>query len=73
MQPSGKTIVASQYFLGRPDQLTGVICAAPCSGYGALAEYMVKAASRFDRLTAMKAYASLIEELLRNPEPAEQR
>ncbi|MET3973441.1 hypothetical protein ABID62_009550 [Bradyrhizobium sp. S3.9.1] len=33
----------------------------------------MKAAAKFDRTTAMNAYAGLIDELLRNPDLAEQR
>lgn len=58
---------------GRADRLTDAIRAASRSDDGAMAERAVKAASRFDRTVAMDAYAGLIEELLRNPDLAEQR
>ncbi len=58
---------------GRADQLADAIRAASRSGDDAMAERAVKAAARFDRTTAMNAYAGLIDELLRNPDLAEQR
>lgn len=58
---------------GRADQLTEAIRAAARSDDGAMAERAVKAAARFDRTIAMDAYAGLIEELLHNPDLAEQR
>ncbi|MCK1395635.1 glycosyltransferase family 4 protein [Bradyrhizobium sp. 1] len=57
---------------GRADQLAGAIRAASRSDDGALAERAVKAAAKFDRTTAMNAYAGLIDELLRNPDLSEQ-
>ncbi len=58
---------------GRADQLADAIRAASRSGDDAMAERPVKTASRFDRTTAMNACAGLVDELLRGPEPAEQR
>lgn len=58
---------------GRADQLAEAIRTASVSCDGAMAERAVKAASKFDRVTAMNAYAALVDELLRNPELAEQR
>jgi putative colanic acid biosynthesis glycosyltransferase WcaI len=58
---------------GRPDKLAATIRAAFRSDDKAMAERAVKAAAKFDRATAMNAYAALIDELLRNPEPAEQK
>lgn len=58
---------------GRADQLAEAIRAASRSDSGTIAACAVKAASRFDRTTAMNAYAALIDELLRNPELSEQR
>jgi len=58
---------------GRADQLAEAIRAASRSDDGPIAERAVKAASRFDRTTAMDAYAGLIDELLRNPNLSEQR
>lgn len=58
---------------GRADQLADAVRAASRSDSGAMAERAVKAASRFDRATAMKAYADVIDELLRNPDLSEQR
>ncbi|TWB01941.1 glycosyltransferase family 4 protein [Bradyrhizobium stylosanthis] len=58
---------------GRADQLADAIRAASRSGDGAMAERAVKAAAKFDRATAMNAYAALIDELLRNPDLPEQR
>jgi colanic acid biosynthesis glycosyl transferase WcaI len=58
---------------GRSDHLTAVIRMAFSAGDRGMAERALKAAARFDRTTAMNAYAALIEELLRNPEMAEQR
>jgi colanic acid biosynthesis glycosyl transferase WcaI len=58
---------------GRADQLAEVIRAASRSDGVAIAERAVKAAAKFDRVTAMNAYAALVDELLRNPELAEQR
>jgi glycosyltransferase involved in cell wall biosynthesis len=57
---------------GRADQLADAIRAASRSDDGALAERAVKAAAKFDRTTAMNAYAGLIDELLRNPDLSEQ-
>ncbi|SFJ76221.1 glycosyltransferase family 4 protein [Bradyrhizobium sp. cf659] len=58
---------------GRADQLAEAIRAASRSDDGAMAERAVKAASKFDRATAMNAYAALVDELLRNPDLSEQR
>ena len=58
---------------GRADQLADAIRAASRCDAAAMAERAVKAAGRFDRTTAMNAYAGLIDELLRNPDLAEQR
>lgn len=58
---------------GRADRLAEAIRTASVSCDGAMAERAVKAASKFDRVTAMNAYAALVDELLRNPELAEQR
>ncbi|OKO90151.1 glycosyl transferase [Bradyrhizobium sp. NAS80.1] len=58
---------------GRADRLAEAIRAASRSDAAAMAERAVKAASRFDRTVAMSAYAGLIDELLRNPDLAEQR
>jgi glycosyltransferase involved in cell wall biosynthesis len=58
---------------GRADQLADAIRAASRTEGGAMAERAVKAAARFDRATAMDAYAALVDELLRNPDLSEQR
>ncbi|AMA59242.1 glycosyltransferase family 4 protein [Bradyrhizobium sp. CCGE-LA001] len=58
---------------GRADQLAEAIRAACRSDDDAMTERAVKAAARFDRTVAMNAYAGLIEELLHNPDLAEQR
>ncbi|WP_377829884.1 glycosyltransferase family 4 protein [Bradyrhizobium lupini] len=58
---------------GRADQLAEAIRAASRSDGVAFAERAVKAAAKFDRATAMNAYAALADELLRNPELPEQR
>jgi glycosyltransferase involved in cell wall biosynthesis len=58
---------------GRADQLAEAIGAASRADADAMAERAVKAAAKFDRVTAMNAYAALVDELLRNPELAEQR
>jgi glycosyltransferase involved in cell wall biosynthesis len=58
---------------GRADRLAEAIRAASRSDDGAMAERAVKAASRYDRTTAMNAYAEVIDELLRNPDLSEQR
>ena len=58
---------------GRADQLAEAIRAASRSDDSAMAARAVKAAAKFDRATAMNAYAVLIDELLRNPELREQR
>jgi glycosyltransferase involved in cell wall biosynthesis len=58
---------------GRPDELAGAIVAASKSSDHAMAERAVKAAAKFDRSTAMDAYAGVIDELLRSPELAESR
>ncbi len=58
---------------GCADRLAEAIRAASRSDDGAMAERAVKVALRFDRTVAMNAYAGLIDELLRNPDLAEQR
>ncbi|MBR0744690.1 glycosyltransferase family 4 protein [Bradyrhizobium japonicum] len=58
---------------GRADQLADAIRAASRCDEHAMAERAVRAAARFDRTIAMNAYAGLIDELLRNPDLAEQR
>jgi glycosyltransferase involved in cell wall biosynthesis len=58
---------------GRADQLAEAIRAASRADADDMAERAVKAAAKFDRVTAMNAYAALVDELLRNPELAEQR
>jgi glycosyltransferase involved in cell wall biosynthesis len=58
---------------GRADQLAETIRVASRSDDGTIAARAVRAASRFDRATAMNAYAALIDELLRNPDLSEQR
>ena len=58
---------------GHADQLAEAIRAASRSDDSAMAARAVKAAAKFDRATAMNAYAALIDELLRNPELREQR
>jgi len=58
---------------GRADLLAAAIRAASRSDNGSIAARAVKAAARFDRATAMNAYAVLIDELLRNPDLLEQR
>ncbi|WP_259261000.1 MULTISPECIES: glycosyltransferase family 4 protein [Bradyrhizobium] len=57
---------------GRADQLADAIRAASRCDENAMAERAVKAASKFDRATAMNAYAALVDELLRTPELSEQ-
>jgi glycosyltransferase involved in cell wall biosynthesis len=58
---------------GRADRLADAIRAASRHGDGAIAERAVRTAAKFDRVTAMNAYAALIDELLRNPDLREQR
>ncbi|MCK1704432.1 glycosyltransferase family 4 protein [Bradyrhizobium sp. 146] len=58
---------------GHADQLAEAIRAASCADGVTIAERAVKAAAKFDRVTAMNAYAALVDELLRGPELAEQR
>ncbi|WP_439369343.1 glycosyltransferase family 4 protein [Bradyrhizobium sp. DASA03120] len=58
---------------GRADRLADAIRAASRSDDAAMAERAVKAAARFDRATAMNAYAALVDELLRNPDLTETR
>ncbi|WP_038952773.1 glycosyltransferase family 4 protein [Bradyrhizobium japonicum] len=58
---------------GRADQLADAIRTASRCDAAAMAERAVKAAARFDRTTAMNAYAGLIDELLRNPDLAERQ
>jgi hypothetical protein len=53
---------------GRADELAAAIRIAAASCDGAIAERAVKAAARFDRVTALNAYAALIDELSRNGE-----
>jgi colanic acid biosynthesis glycosyl transferase WcaI len=53
---------------GRADELTAAIRTASASCDGAIAERAVKAAAKFDRVTALDAYAALMDELLRNGE-----
>jgi hypothetical protein len=53
---------------GRADELAAAIRTAAASCDGAIAERAVKAAARFDRVTALNAYAALIDELSRNGE-----
>lgn len=57
---------------GRADRLADAIRMASRSDDSALTERAVKAAAKFDRTTAMNAYAGLIDELLRNPDLSEQ-
>jgi colanic acid biosynthesis glycosyl transferase WcaI len=52
---------------GHADQLAEAIRAASRSDVGAMAEHAVKVAARFDRNTALNAYAGLIDELLHGP------
>ncbi|MGY4503375.1 colanic acid biosynthesis glycosyl transferase WcaI [Bradyrhizobium sp. GM24.11] len=49
---------------GRADQLAGAIRAASSSDAAGMAQRAVTAASRFDRATALNAYADLVGELL---------
>ncbi|WP_271565413.1 hypothetical protein [Bradyrhizobium sp. CCBAU 11386] len=58
---------------GRADQLAKLIRAASRSNGSAVAARAAEAAARFNRTTAMNAYAGLIDELLRNPDLSEQR
>ncbi|MGL9616400.1 glycosyltransferase family 4 protein [Bradyrhizobium sp. U531] len=58
---------------GRADELAATIRAASRCDDGSLAARAVKTAARFDRTTAMNAYAALVDELLHNPDLAEQR
>ncbi|MGY8668655.1 glycosyltransferase family 4 protein [Bradyrhizobium sp. UFLA05-109] len=58
---------------GQPEELADAIRAAADADAKAMADRAVKAAAKFDRVTAMNAYAGVIDELLRNPELAEQR
>jgi putative colanic acid biosynthesis glycosyltransferase WcaI len=58
---------------GRPDELANAIRVASGSNARAMADRAVKAAAKFDRTTAMDAYAGLIDELLRNPKLAGRR
>ena len=59
--------------VGRADRLAEAIRAASRSDDGTMSLRAVEAAARFDRTTAMNAYAALIDELLRNPDLSEQR
>ncbi|SFU60607.1 glycosyltransferase family 4 protein [Bradyrhizobium arachidis] len=58
---------------GRADRLAEAIRAAFRSDDGEMTARAVRAAARFDRVTALNAYAALIDELLDNPELAEKR
>ncbi|MBB4422945.1 glycosyltransferase involved in cell wall biosynthesis [Bradyrhizobium sp. CIR48] len=58
---------------GRPDQLAAAIRAASRSTDDAMTERAVRTALRFDRTTAMNAYAGVIDELLHTPNLSEQR
>ncbi|WP_201760143.1 glycosyltransferase family 4 protein [Bradyrhizobium sp. AC87j1] len=58
---------------GRPDQLAAAICGASRSNDDAMTERAVRTALRFDRTTAMNAYAGVIDELLHTPNLSEQR
>jgi glycosyltransferase involved in cell wall biosynthesis len=58
---------------GRPDELAEAIRMAFRSEDRSMADRAVKAATRFDRVAAMNAYADVIGELLRSPELAEQQ
>ncbi|MBR0826104.1 glycosyltransferase family 4 protein [Bradyrhizobium manausense] len=57
---------------GRPEELAEAIRAACRTEDRAMAERAVKAAAKFDRTTALDAYAHLIDELLRGSKLAEQ-
>jgi len=57
---------------GRADQLAAAIRTASRSQDDAIAARAVRTAARFDRTTAMNAYAGLIDELLRTPHLSEQ-
>ena len=58
---------------GHADRLVEAIRATFRSDDGTIAARAVEAASKFDRTTAMNAYATLADELLRNSVRAEQR
>lgn len=58
---------------GRSDDLARAIRAASLVEIGPMAERAVSAAAKFDRVTAMNAYAGLVDELLQSPELAERR
>ena len=58
---------------GRADLLAAAIRTASANEDGSVAARAVKTAARFDRTTAMNAYAALVDELLRNPNLSEQR
>ncbi|MCP3477136.1 glycosyltransferase family 4 protein [Bradyrhizobium sp. CCGUVB1N3] len=58
---------------GRPEELADAIRAAAGADAKAMVDRAVKAAAKFDRGTAMDAYAGVIDELLRNPELEGQR
>lgn len=58
---------------GRADQLAGAIRAASSSDAAGMAQRAVTAASRFDRATALNAYADLVGELLHHSSLSEQR
>lgn len=58
---------------GRPDELAAAIRSAARADDAGMAERAVKTAVRFDRTSALNAYAALIDELLRGPERAENR
>lgn len=53
---------------GRADELAAAIRMASRSGDKSMAERAVKAAARFDRTTALNAYADVMAELLGGPE-----
>ncbi|MDE2378226.1 MAG: glycosyltransferase WbuB, partial [Bradyrhizobium sp.] len=58
---------------GRADELAATIRSAARADDAGMAERAVKTAVRFDRTSALNAYAALIDELLRGPERAENR
>ncbi|AWL98253.2 MULTISPECIES: glycosyltransferase family 4 protein [Bradyrhizobium] len=58
---------------GRPDRLAAAIRAASRSNDDAMTERAVRTALRFDRTTAMNAYARVIDELLHTANLSEQR
>lgn len=58
---------------GRADELAAAIRMASRSDDRSMAERAVKAAVKFDRVTALNAYADLMADLLRSPELAGSR